>query len=174
MKPVIHPEPRPEILYTRLFKQKFERCLGLRPTRLDMVVPYIGGNPWGSPRGTCADFARLLMQIECDLHLITLQPGTENATLSADQAEELLKIGVELQIHTGNRLHAKIYQFSFARSVKMAFVGSANFSMGGLVNNHETVAFFTARSDNVKVASEIHRISLASIDYFPHFGVPSK
>lgn len=68
-------------------------------------------------------------------------------------------------IRHGNTLHSKIYQFTFREGDRAAFVGSANFSMGGFKTNHETMAYFQGKEENDEVAKEIDLIAHGAYDF---------
>ena len=163
MRTTIHQSFEPKILYTRLFKREFERCMGRGPNQLKMVVPYIGETPWGE----IVNFSRLVIGMGCEFYLTTLPPNCKiKSRLSKTEAKQLSTMGVHLKIRSKPDLHSKIYQFVFPSGERSAFVGSANFSIGGFERNDETVTFFQAKVDNDKIANEINRLSGAGSPYF--------
>jgi len=166
------PEPLPEILHTRRFFNAFTKCISDRPSVVDIVVPYIGE----SRLGGIVRFAEILLKRECQFNLTTARPSTAPNRISAAEAQRLVRLGVELRIH-GNRpmLHSKIYQFTYPVKdpalddvVRVAFVGSANFSRGGLETNVETMACFRGPKSNGRVAATIASIASGSYPYNLH------
>lgn len=163
MEKNLQPAIAPEILHTGLFQQRFATCLGRRPQQLTVVVPYIGKTPWG----TITHFSQVMIRGGCEFRLATSPPSTvaDASKLSTADAATLVQWGVKLRIRRHAVLHSKIYQFLYDSGEMAAFVGSANFSMGGFKTNDETVAFFQAKADNQKVAKEIQRLWSASVEY---------
>ena len=161
---ITNTESPPDILHTRSFKKEFTNCLARKPVRCSIVVPFLGQNPWGG----IIQFAKMLLKDECAFCLVTLPPNEANNRLSADDADMLQRLGVDLRIRSGSTLHSKVYQFSFRGGDRVAFVGSANFSKGGLENNDETVALFRATRDNEKVAGAITSLYNGGAPYI-HF-----
>ncbi|MDD9817102.1 MAG: phospholipase D family protein [Gammaproteobacteria bacterium] len=163
MQPELSQALAPQILYTRNFQRQFARCIGHQPSRLDIVVPYVGKTPWGS----VAQFFGRLLNKGCEIYLVTQPPSDkDNKVLNPSEARRIESMGVFLKIRTSPFLHSKVYQFSYPKGGRMSFVGSANLSMGGFERNDETVAFFQAKADNEKVAAEILRASIVGIPYY--------
>lgn len=152
---------RPQILHTRLFREKFTKCLALLPRELWVAAPYVGKAP---PYGSVARLADFLFHRECEKFvLVTLPPQPENkppqrdgGSISSPEADLIAGKGVDLLIRPG--LHSKVYQFLFPGGDRAAFVGSANFTAGGFERNDETVAFFREKADNDAVAREFERL----------------
>lgn len=158
---------RSKILYTRLFKLKFMQCLSRYPRNLQVAVPFIGKIP---DFGSISDFSRfLLSRGDCNFQLITSPPkpskSGEKNFISPEEAAIIAGMGVDLMIRYGNPLHSKIYQFTFREGDRAAFVGSANFSMGGFEKNHETMAYLDEKRDNDEVAEEIDLIAHGAYDF---------
>lgn len=162
--PEHRPEHRPRILHTRAFWEAFSGCLNRYPSELQIASPYIGTLPGGFE--TIVRFAELLLKHGCTLVIVTRQPRSgepepgkarEGGLLYEYEAEKLESMEeVELLIHPG--LHSKVYQFHFRQGDRASFVGSANFSLGGLQRNVETVAMFEHASDNDSVGRELERL----------------
>lgn len=153
---------RAKIFHTRQFKDNFLRCLSRYPCELNIVVPFVGKvYPWKD----VGDFASFLIRRECRFSLLTRPPESDTATLSWQDAEYLARQGVDLAFRTQPKLHSKIYRFIFREGDRAAFVGSANFTGGGLYNNDETVAFFREKEDNDAVEREINRLASRCIQY---------
>lgn len=166
------PEPLPEILHTRRFFAAFTKCISERPSVVDIVVPYIGE----SRLGDIVQFAEILLRRDCQFNLTTARPSTAPNRISAAEAQRLVRLGVELRIHSKRpMLHSKIYQFTYPANdpersdvMRVAFVGSANFSRGGLENNVETMACFRGSKSNGRVAAAIDSIAGGSYPYNLH------
>lgn len=145
---------RPEILYTRLFKERFLECLSRHPTSLQMAVPYIGKVP---PFGSIVKLSYFSFSRGCEsFRLITRPPNSGTGTICLNEAELITAQGAEVMIRT--KLHSKVYQFTFSQGDRAAFVGSANLTTGGFERNDETVAFFCRKEDNDAVADELERL----------------
>lgn len=99
------------------------------------------------------------------MEIITGIPDAGNGSLSKKHADLIVDYGVELLIHTKPILHAKMYQFTFPEGDRAAFVGSANFSIGGFERNHEIVAFFTQKCDNDRVAHQFEILMARGVNY---------
>lgn len=155
-------EHRPKILHRRAFWDEFKRCLRRYPSELQIASPFIGNLPPGYD--TIVRFSEGLRKRECNLVIVTRPPQQGapppsrggSGTLYAYEAEQLEKMGVELLIH--RQLHSKVYQFRFPQGDRAAFVGSANFTLGGLERNEETVAMFRHVQDNDGVERELARL----------------
>lgn len=127
-----------------------------------MVAPYITGIPGWDPVPRLAEF---LIKRECAMKIITGIPDAESGSLSKIHADLMVGYGVEILIHTQPFLHAKMYQFTFHEGDRAAFVGSANFSIGGFDRNHEIVAFFTQKGDNDRVADQFEILMAVGANY---------
>jgi hypothetical protein len=60
--------------------------------------------------------------------------------MTVDTARQLDALGVLFFIRTTPYLHAKMYHIEYSKGYFRSFVGSANFTLGGLEKNHELVA----------------------------------
>lgn len=151
-----------EILHTRPFRERFMRCLSRQPLSLQVAVPYIGKIP---SFGSIVELCRFSLSRGCEnFLLITRPPSSESGTINLDEANLIVALGVDLMIR--NKLHSKVYQFTFPQGDRAAFVGSANLTSGGFEHNDETVAFFGEKLDNDAVAVELERISgYGAIDF---------
>ena len=79
--------------------------------------------------------------------------------MTQTQAEAIVRLGVDLLIRSSPQLHSKIYYFKFGDGTQTAFVGSANFTMGGFDRNDETMAMLRDSIDNKRVGAELERLS---------------
>ena len=161
----------PSILATRRFKTNFFQCISRHPIKLHIVSPFIGRIP---AFGTIVNFARIYLQeSDKELLLITRPPGRSEDLLSNEEAEALCNLGVDLRIRSSPPLHSKIYQFEFPEGDRTAFVGSANFTLGGFKRNDETIAIFRDSLLNDKVKSEISRLANFGTVPFHHWKLSS-
>ena len=145
----------PEILPTDKFKDCFLKCLSSKPVSVRVAVPFVDKIPGF---GTVVSLTRFLQTQECaSIQLITRPPGVNSGIISLDSADDLAKLGVDVVIR--NRLHSKIYQFTFPHGDMAAFVGSANLTLGGFERNVETVVFLRQKEHNIDVAHELDRIA---------------
>jgi len=155
----VNPKYIPEILPTRKFKDRFFECFQRHPTLLRISSPYIGELPNFKD---IVNFSRFFLREEgVNFQLITSPPveQKDGRYLSKFNAEILVNLGVDLVIRKNPYLHSKVYQFTFPQKDKVAFVGSANFTKGGLERNDETVAMFRDPEVNKKVEAELDRLS---------------
>ncbi|MGI9296621.1 MAG: phospholipase D-like domain-containing protein [Gammaproteobacteria bacterium] len=130
-----------------------------------MAAPYITGIPGWS---TALLFSGYLLARDCKLNIITGKPrdgDLKTGVLSKTEADLMVAQGVRLLIRTQPFLHAKVYQFHFPEGDRAAFVGSANFSMGGFKTNDEIVAFFSQKCENDGIARQFERLSGSSTEY---------
>lgn len=145
-----------EILPTRSFKREFLQCVGRRPSSIRVVSPFIGKLP---AFRDIVNFSRIMLQYgNCTLQVVTRPPGSRNDTLTNTQADAIVHLGVDLLIRTSPWLHSKIYHFEFREGNQTAFVGSANFTLGGFERNDETMAMLRDRIDNERVQAELERL----------------
>lgn len=158
---------RPVILATRKFRGSFHQCISRHPKSLRVVSPFIGKIPGF---GTVVDFARrFLCDPEVEFQLVTRPPKRSNEIISLEQADALVKLGVDLLIRSDPPLHSKVYQFVFPEGDKASFIGSANFTKGGFELNDETVAFFRDSTDNERIEAELDRLSGRGSVAFPQW-----
>jgi phosphatidylserine/phosphatidylglycerophosphate/cardiolipin synthase-like enzyme len=114
-----------------------------------------------------SEFARfVLSRGETELMIVTRPPGSESETLSLEEAEVLVSLGVDLKIRCKPPLHSKIYFFSFIEGDYTAFVGSANFTKGGFERNDESIACFKDKQYRKTVNKELER--LTQVGAFPY------
>ena len=152
----------PEILHTRLFRERFMNCLSRQPRTIQVAVPYIGKIP---SFASIVELCRFLLSRGCqNFQLVTRPPNSESGTLNVNDANLIVALGVDLMVRS--KLHSKVYQFTFPEGDRAAFVGSANLTGGGFEHNDETVAYFRREEDNHAIAMELDRISgPGSFDY---------
>lgn len=153
----------PEILHTRIFRERFMSCLSRQPLSLQVAVPYIGKIP---SFASIVDLCRFLLSRGCQkFQLVTRPPNSESGTINLNDANLIVALGVDLMVRS--KLHSKVYQFTFAEGDRAAFIGSANLTSGGFERNDETMAFFRREEDNHAIAMEFDRIlGPGSFDFF--------
>lgn len=133
------------------------RCVQRRPSSIRVVSPFIGDLP---AFRNVVNFSREMLRYgNCSLQIVTQPPQDRKETLSFIQADSLVVLGVDLLIRTSPWLHSKIYHFKFQDGDETAFVGSANFTLGGFDRNDETMAMMRDSIDNALVRSELERLS---------------
>ena len=146
-----------EILPTRKFREKFLQCVGRSPISIRVVSPFIGSLP---AFRDIVNFSRIVQRYgNCKFQLVTRPPTTSTDTLTQTQAEAIVRLGVDLRIRKSPWLHSKIYYFEFREGNQTAFVGSANFTLGGFSRNDETMAMLRDSIDNKRVHAELERLS---------------
>ncbi|MQF70468.1 NgoFVII family restriction endonuclease [SAR202 cluster bacterium AD-812-D07_MRT_10900m] len=84
---------------------------------------------------------------DLDFSLVTRPPDDNRPDrISILDAQLLSSMGVNIRIRS-NKLHSKVYVLKFERGPDTAFVGSANFTKGGLGRNEETITQFLDPKD---------------------------
>lgn len=157
MKTMASPVAPVRILPTRLFRLEFMQCIGRHPTAMRVVSPFIGKLPAFE---NIVEFARDLLRYEtCTFQVVTQPPGSGSDRLTHTQAEAIVRLGVDLLVRSSPTLHSKIYHFKFADDRQTAFVGSANFTLGGFNRNDETMAMMIHSVHNRAVRAELDRLS---------------
>lgn len=159
----------PKVLATRGFAKLFWRLVGLGPSSLVVVSPFVGGFKMFPG---VVEFTRYLLRGgDCAFTLVTRPPrkssveGWEGIITQAD-AEVMALLGARLVIRPKPLLHSKVYQFSLPSGKIVGFVGSANFSRGGFERNDESVAVFSGTEENLSLSAEIARLmGPGSTDY---------
>ena len=161
---------KPEILHTRLFSKRFLECMSRYPVSLHLAAPYIGRIP---PFGSIVALSLFSFSHGCKMfQLITEPPNSGTSSIHLDDANLIVAQGADLMIR--NKLHSKVYQFTFPEGDRAAFVGSANLTVGGFERNDETVAFFRGKADNDAVTKELNRIMGPGAFEFAHWNILKK
>ena len=78
--------------------------------------------------------------------------------MTLETAKFLSTKDVEIYFYTQPYLHAKLYHLEYRKGYFRSFVGSSNFTIGGLKNNHEVVAEMEGVGDNSPCHQEIQRL----------------
>lgn len=152
------------VLATRQFARQFRACLARGPQELKIVSPFISAVP---PFSSTSDFCVAAIKRGVNrILIVTRPPESDTATLTKGEADLLVRNGVDLRIRTAPKLHSKIYMFIYEENQYAAFVGSANFTKGGFVENDETVTLIQRLDDRLPVVKEIER--LESHGAFPY------
>ncbi|WP_193371143.1 phospholipase D family protein [Pelagibius marinus] len=128
-----------DVHYTRSFYQRFISSLSEPIDSLVICSPYFDQLP--SPFDNVLDFCiDQFRRGAKNIQIITRPPGKDSNALSVDIAKRLAAEGVEIFIRTQPYLHAKLYHFDYSRGFFRSFIGSSNFTIGGLKRNYELVA----------------------------------
>ena len=119
---------------------------------LVICTPYIGSlpKPWRDIVGFCLFQQKRGVDT---LRLITRAPGADTEALPVATARLLAAAGVDIAIRTSPFLHAKLYHLEYRKGYFRTFIGSSNFTLGGLQRNDELVA----ELEGVGNASPFHR-----------------
>ncbi len=78
--------------------------------------------------------------------------------MALDVAKRLASKNVELFVYVNPYLHAKLYHFEYRKGYFRSFIGSSNFTLGGMKKNHEVVAEMEGVGDNSPCHQEIQRL----------------
>jgi len=128
-----------EVYATRRFYQRFISSFSEGVERVCICSPFFDKLP--TPFDNIIGFCRFLQQREVDkIVIITRPPGSDKQAMTVETARYLDAQGVEFAIRAKPYLHAKMYHLEFKRGYFRSFIGSANFTMGGLERNQEIVA----------------------------------
>ena len=146
--------------------------LAASPARYVLFSPFIGKLP---AFRDIVNFSRVVLQYgNCTLQVVTGPPGSGNDRLTNIQAETIVRLGVDLLIRACPWLHSKIYQFEFREGNQTAFVGSANFTLGGFERNDETMAMMQDSIENERVHAELERLSGRGSTPYPNWKAMSE
>ena len=91
--------------------------------------------------------------------IVTRPPGSERETLSLQEAEILVGMGVDLKSANNRHYTLRSISFPFQEGDYTAFVGSANFTIGGFERNDESVAFFRDPRLQKIIDKEVDRLT---------------
>jgi phosphatidylserine/phosphatidylglycerophosphate/cardiolipin synthase-like enzyme len=128
-----------EVYSTREFYRRFLSSLSDSIASITICSPYFNKLP--KPFDDILKFSRFLQQRGAeDIVIITRPPGVDNTALTVEAARHLDALGVRFFIRTTPYLHAKMYHIEYTKGYFRSFVGSANFTLGGLEKNQELVA----------------------------------
>lgn len=128
-----------EVYATRLFYRRFISSFSEGVERIAICSPFFDRLP--TPFGDIIGFCRFLQQREVNkIVLITRPPGSDKTAMTIKTARYLDAQGVEVIIRATPYLHAKMYHLEFKKGYFRSFIGSANFTLGGLERNQEIVA----------------------------------
>lgn len=159
------------VLATRQFATHFRDCLARGPQELKIVSPFITAFP---PYKRTSDFCvDAIKRGVSKILIVTRPPESDVATLTKIEADLLVNNGVDLRIRTSPTLHSKIYVFLYEANRFAAFVGSANFTKGGFVDNDETVTFIQKLDDRLPVFREIERLEKQGAFPYSHWKTQS-
>lgn len=147
------------ILPTKKFQRQLYSDFARVPSKMTIVSPFLAKLPGYD---NLVQFAQQVYARNptTEFTLVTNPPSnTKNDRLSFVVAGLLENMGVELLIRSSPFLHSKIYLLEYEEEKPRSFVGSANFTIGGLERNDETTAFFMDDDDVHAVRVEIARLT---------------
>lgn len=142
---------------TKSFRTNFLASLSEQIDRLVICSPYFGELP--SPFNSWLSFfSQQEKRGVGDIKLVVRPPGSDAQALPVDTAKALAALGVEIFVRTSPYLHSKIYHFEYQKGFFRTFVGSSNFTKGGLKRNYEVVAEIEGVGTNSPCHREIARM----------------
>jgi phosphatidylserine/phosphatidylglycerophosphate/cardiolipin synthase-like enzyme len=145
-----------KVLATRAFNRQFRDCLARGPVSLLIVSPFMKAYPpWKDVFAFC-EFA--IKRGISNVTIVTTPPGWHAAALSKSEADLIESAGIDLRIRA-SKLHSKVYFFVYEGQSYTAFVGSANFTQGGFVDNDETMAMMQRLEDRPEIQREVDRLT---------------
>ena len=128
-----------ELYSTRQFYRRFLSSFSEGVERVVICSPFFYRLP--RPFTDIISFCRFLQQREVsNVVIITRPPGSDRTAMTVATARFLDAQGIEIIIRASPYLHAKMYHLEFRRGYFRSFIGSANFTLGGLERNQELVA----------------------------------
>ncbi|WP_085217868.1 phospholipase D family protein [Allosphingosinicella indica] len=128
-----------EVYATREFYRRFVSSLSESIERITICSPYFHLLP--KPFDNIIKFCGFLQRRGIgEIVIITRPPGVDSAAMSLDTARRLDADGISFFIRANPYLHAKMYHIEYSKGHFRSFVGSANFTIGGLERNHEVMA----------------------------------
>lgn len=128
-----------QVYATKAFFQRFVSSLSPGIECITICSPFFDKLP--KPFDNLLGFCRFLQQRGAErIVIITRPPGTDKTAITVETARMLDAQGVEFMIRAVPPLHAKMYHIQYKTGNFRSFIGSANFTMGGLAKNHELVA----------------------------------
>lgn len=155
------------VLHTRTFHRRFKDCIARGPKSLVIVSPFVTNiPPWRSTAEFCAF---LFKRGVTGLIIVTRPPDGSNGCLTKVDADQLESSGVDLRIRTDPDLHSKVYYFQYDEQTYAAFIGSANFTKGGFVDNDETMAMIQNLDDHSEVQREVTRLTAFGAYPYSHW-----
>ncbi|MCV2881889.1 phospholipase D family protein [Actibacterium sp. XHP0104] len=144
------------VLHTKDFTRRFVSSLSEEISLLMICSPYFGKLP--EPFKDVEEFCRFANRRGVEKIQIVTGPPGGHTSLPIDTARALSALGVEIYIRSKPYLHAKMYHFEYAKGYFRSFVGSANFTIGGMANNHELVTEMEGVGDATPCHREIARL----------------
>lgn len=147
-----------QVMGTRKFRKAFLGSLSRNIKSLLIVSPFVTAIPgFDSPSGF---FQRLIARLpDVAVRLITRPPrNNQQGILTWPEAERIHTLGVELFVRSSPPLHSKLYYITYEQGDSTSFVGSANFTLGGLEKNDETMALWRVGSSNREIERELARL----------------
>lgn len=148
-----------DVHFTKSFYRRFLSSLSEPITEIVICSPYFGNLP--SPYSDVVSFCVAQLRRGVDRICVITGPLDTNGKSNAmpiSVAKDLVRNDIEVYIFSRPFLHAKLYHFEYRRGYFRSFVGSSNFTLGGLRRNHELVAEMEGVGKNSPCHREIFRM----------------
>ena len=143
--------------YTRSFWKTFLTSFSDPISELLICSPYFGKLP--GPFENIVKFCEYQLNRGVEkIRIVTPPPTKQESSLSIEDAARLVKNDIEVLIWLSPFLHAKVYHIEYRRGHFKSFVGSSNFTIGGLKRNHEVVAEIEGVGKKSPCHREIQRL----------------
>jgi len=147
-----------DVHYTKQFYRRFVSSLSEPIESITICSPYFDKLP--KPFDNVIVFCRHLQSRGVEnISIITRPPGVDATALDRDSAKTLAGMGIDLFIRAAPYLHAKIYRIQYSKGHFRSFVGSSNFTLGGMERNHELVAELEGFGPNSPCLREVSRLT---------------
>lgn len=146
-----------DVLGTRKFRSRLIGSLSEEIASIAICSPYFGllPQPFSNVLGFCTFLKR---RSEPEITIITRPPSIDQSALTLEIARLLDLDGVKLLIRSDPYLHAKFYHIRYVKGHFRSFVGSANFTRGGLEKNDELMAELEGVGNNTPCDREVARL----------------
>ncbi|WP_443216441.1 phospholipase D family protein [Sphingorhabdus sp. Alg231-15] len=96
---------------------------------------------------------------EPHITIITRPPAIDQNAISLEMARALDRDGVEFLVRPNPYLHSKLYHICYQRGHFRSFVGSSNFTLGGLEKNQELMAELEGIGPKTPCDREVARLT---------------
>lgn len=158
----MRPEPKDQVafndlFFTRDFKRQFSSSFSEPVDSILICSPFFDKLP--APFGNIVEFCAFMQRRGTEnIQIITRPPTGSGGAMTIEAAKQLGSMGVEIFIRSTPYFHVKMYHIEYSRGYFKTFIGSANFTLGGLEKNYELVAELQGSGTKTPCHREIARM----------------
>lgn len=146
-----------DVHMTKKFRSSFVGSFSEEISSLTICSPYFDKLP--APFGNVIEFCRFVQtRNDAAIQIITGPPSKRPSSLPLDDAHALAIQDVEIFVRTKPYLHAKLYHIEYVKGYFRSFVGSSNFTIGGLEGNDELMVEMIGSGATSPLHREITRL----------------